>query len=120
MMFRLTRDLEGRRLSLRWSGWDDGDAVGAGAGRDGGRRPEGALVDDRQCVRSLVGHVDGVVGGAYGERVRAGWPDGDGGRDPMGPGVDRCDPARTETGDVGAVAVGADRDAERARFRERG
>src|SRR3954449_10952340 len=98
-------------VGLPGRGLDDGDAIRAVAGRNGGRRLEGALVDDRQRVRSLVGHVDRVAGGPYGEWVRAVWPDGDVGGDPMGSCVDGCDPARTEAGDVGPVAVGAHRDA---------
>src|SRR5258707_1014304 len=96
-------------LTIRWSGLDDGNAVRAVAGRDGGRRPEGPAVDDRQRARSLVGYVDCVAGGPYCERVRAVCPEGEGGGDPTGPGVDGCDPARTEAGDVGAVAVGTHR-----------
>jgi hypothetical protein len=73
-----TSMLRGVALPVRGPGLDDGDAVGAVAGRDGGRRPEGARVDDRQRVCPLVGHVEGVGRGPYGERVRAVGPDGDG------------------------------------------
>ena len=77
----------------------------------------GSITDS--VLAPWFGHVKGVPGGPYGERVRAVWPDGDRGGDPVGAGVDGCDTARAQAGDVGAAAAGADRNAERARLPQR-
>jgi hypothetical protein len=50
-------------LAVRGPGLDDGDAVRAVAGRDGGRHSERARIDDRQCARPLVCHVKGIARG---------------------------------------------------------